>query len=477
VIIAQKVNTSKDNSQGSAGALLGTSLKPSKAAAAGGVTAPPAAAPGGVTASPASLGTNAKYVRGLSGVVVEGDKWSGLYQLQQWGAVKLLREYQDRELWASGITPGGIDSRLGYHRVCFCHWAKWADEVSVVYSEQHKRSNYKGVQTCGSWAVCPVCSSKIAEVRCVELAGAVAEIRARGLLPCLGGLTLPHKADDDLGELWDRLNKRYRAIKNTKTWARLEREYGVEMAPGKFRLVPVTGFENTWGYNGHHPHKHPLFALRAGADVESFRGELRDLWYSSLGGEYLPDPDTGELLPANPDQWRHGADVTCNEGAIGEYIAKFGRPPRWDLPEELSKWHRKRGRGRRLSPHYSMMQLLVSYVQTGDSEHGRAWLEFAVAAKGRHQLDWAPGWREWLGLGAEKSDEDIIAEESDKVRDLAVLDDDTWRLVCRAEERGELRAVADSGCGELVEVWISDLWASWLAKRPPGGVVVARGPS
>ena len=53
-------------------------------------------------------------------------------------------------------------------------------DVEVWKSKEHNTASYGGLQTCGSVWTCPVCSSKIAERRRVEIQGAIATHRAQG---------------------------------------------------------------------------------------------------------------------------------------------------------------------------------------------------------------------------------------------------------------------------------------------------------
>mgnify|MGYP000119489705 CR=1 FL=1 len=59
-------------------------------------------------------------------------------------------------------------------------------DVEVWKSKEHNTASYGGLQTCGSVWTCPVCSSKIAERRRVEIQGAIATHRAQGGRPRAG---------------------------------------------------------------------------------------------------------------------------------------------------------------------------------------------------------------------------------------------------------------------------------------------------
>ncbi len=406
-----------------------------------------------------SLGINAVFVRARSDRASPGrdtfdlNAWrSDLYK-QQAAASKLLKWHQDQELRGLGVEPPpGVDTRAGYSRTCLCHWGRIASAVTVTYSDLHNRAGYKGVMTCGIPSTCPICGAKIAEHRRAELAMAVKVARSRGFVTALASLTMSHHYGDDMGVLLGDLRLMFRKIKRLAAWAHMVEVYGV-LIGGKKQLSAMTGFENTWSdLNGHHPHLHPLFILAAGSDVAAFQCDLRDLWYTvrKLGWS--------GGTPDNLDAWERGCTVTSNDGDVAEYVNKFGRPPRWDVDKELASLHNKRGRGPGgRSRHYTMRELLICYSGSGDMFYGSPWLQYAVAMRGRHLLQWSPGLRVFLGLGVELSDEEVAASGDDLERDLLALGADLWHLLCVSGKRGDLLSVASAGDSDLVLAWLYGL--------------------
>lgn len=405
-------------------------------------------------------------------------------------ARSLLRDYRDGQLRASGLDPGRLDGRdRGDHQMARCRWVRWSpDGYVVTYSPARQRGNVKGWVTCKSW-LCPVCGAVLAEARSAELAEVVRVARERGCVVALGSFADRHHAGDEqtVDELAERLRvqvgelrRDYHELKRGRAWRDIQARYGVE-GPGRrgkmaCRLYSVGALEVTHGYNGFHPHEQPLFILRPGADVEQFEFEMRNLYYTVRGGAWVLDQVTGELLPADRDAWEHGCMVTSNDGAVSDYITKMGRPPRWDVAQEVVKWVRKRGRVGR-SKHYTMMELLWSYILAGRLDHGRLWLAFVLAFKGRHHLDWSDGLREWAGLGVVQTDEQVIDDMSDYLDNLAVVDDLTMHLVLRHERRAELLMCADSGDSERVRAWLADLRSVFGVGAPPGPSGVALEPA
>jgi hypothetical protein len=136
----------------------------------------------------------------------------------------------------------------------------------------------------------------------------------------------------------------------------------------------------------------------------------------------------------------HGCDVRFTNEHIADYVAKFGREPKWTESHELTKAPAKKGRAGGRTP----TQLLADYA-AGDKEAGLLWRVYALLFTGKKQLVWSRGLRELLGLNEEKSDEEVATEQSGIALLLAHLENEQWRAVVGNDARGELQAVADSG--------------------------------
>jgi hypothetical protein len=312
--------------------------------------------------------------------------------------------------------------------VCLRRRIPGVDRVSVLYSPAQKSAHYGGLIVCGSVWMCPVCAAKISERRRLELEEATGAWTGRLVLATF---TLQHRSSDPLLALLDDLQGAVRKMRSGRAWMAFQERYGVA---GTIRALEVTH-----GVNGFHPHQHVLFFVAAGIDVAQFREELRARWGASVAavGRY-----------ASP---RWGLDVQDSTAKIADYVAKWGKEPKWTTARELAKSVSKRGRLDGLS----MLELLEAYVVLGDRSSGALWREYATVFKGRKQLVWSKGLRALLGLaGVEKSDAEIVEEAVEDAIVLAQLDLSAWRIVLANDARAELLEVADSGDPDRVRAFL-----------------------
>ncbi|MDP9374897.1 MAG: protein rep [Chloroflexota bacterium] len=335
--------------------------------------------------------------------------------------------------------------------------------VGVLQSVAHGGAHYGGLRACGSVWHCPVCAAKVAERRRGELEGAIAAHRAAGGAVFLLTYTVAHGRGDDLQGLLGAFVAAVRSMLGGRPYRRLRGAYGVVGA--------VRGLEVTWGEaHGYHPHGHVLLFLDAPADgpwteVRAARaaGELRaalaPLWAAAAGRQ-------GLTMSA-----ARGLDVRHTRGAVGDYVAKFGRDPGgepWGPGCELAKAHVKTGRAGRYTP----WDLLRVVEETGESWARDRFREYATVFKGRHQLEWSKGLRDRLGLGREASDAELAERAEEPAVCLGVLTLAEWRLVLWGEARAAVLAAAEEGGWSAVGAVVAELRERWVVARagpgPPG---------
>lgn len=292
-------------------------------------------------------------------------------------------------------------------------------QVQVRQSAESRRCYYSGLMACGSVWVCPVCASKIQQVRSGELRQAIAAAASLGLTVAMLTLTIPHSRHDELGDLLRGFTGSLGALTGGKAWKKLRAAFGIA---GYVRALEVT-----WGESsGWHPHAHVLLFLDPAAQLDALADQLFPSWGTAVRNRGL-----GEVSRAA---------FTLQDGThANRYVTKLGAELEWGPAEELTRGHTKSASGSRYSP----FDLLGEYAYSGDARAGALFRDYARSFHGRRQLQWSQGLKKQL-LGAEGLTDEQIADslgQADAV--LAMLTVDDWGLVRRARLRGSLLLVAE----------------------------------
>jgi hypothetical protein len=265
-----------------------------------------------------------------------------------------------------------------------------------------------------------VCAAKIGERRRCEVEQGISAARERGWSVLLLTYTFSHGPLDALSGSLRRFLDAHVSMAESRRYKRIMALYGA--------VGTIKGLECSVGYNGWHPHRHVLLILDApisALEVVALEAAVYALWSAAAGKSGL-----------GMDR-RHGLTVQSTWGAVGDYVAK------WGIAAELTK--PKMGRGAHLSP----FQLLGLAADTGEAAAVSLFREYAEVFKGSKQLRWSNGLRDMLGVGAEKSDKEVVDEQTTASVLLANLDLDHWRAVIhfdRAEHtRARLQTFMDAG--------------------------------
>lgn len=281
-------------------------------------------------------------------------------------------------------------------------------------------ASFDGLQTCGSVWSCPVCAVKIMKHRQGELKQAVKAWGDSGSIGLLT-LTMRHKKEDGLKELWDGLSKAWRAVTSGRNWQKLRADFGLKHV---VRAVEVTNGPSGWHVHIHallffdevlSPKHQPIIFSRV---FERWEGALERLGFA------LP------LAVAQDFQLVASAD---GGKAVAEYLAKMGlqeaRPKVWSVSEELTLSDMKNAR----QGHRKPFEILADAVE-GDTDSINLWRDFEQASKGRRALTWSRGMRDALQVGEELEDTQIaelqdIEEEKPEI--VAILDAGDWKSLIR----------------------------------------------
>ena len=203
-------------------------------------------------------------------------------------------------------------------RVARCLRVPIAGTVSINWGLEHKKAFFSGLETCSSVWCCPVCGTKIAERRRVEIGQAIS------VHTCLGGLvvmitfTIRHHRGDDLMVITRAMVEAHRQMRQGKAFQNFKQRVGYL---GTIRALEVTHGQ----VNGWHPHIHELLFLEPGADLYRVESFLRARWSDMLKKVGLRQVNThGFSLDSRPD-----AVQTLNL-----YMSKLGD---WDLGAEMTR--------------------------------------------------------------------------------------------------------------------------------------------
>jgi len=279
-------------------------------------------------------------------------------------------------------------------------------------------SHFRGLMSCGLIWTCPVCSSKVAVERALEVERAITKHMAGGGGALFLTLTMPHGYGDALEPMRRTVTGAWSYTLAGRKWLELKARYGLEF---------VRVLEVTYGPNGWHPHIHCILLTRASVS----KAEASVIW-AHISGRWVE-----AITRAG---YREPEQLVCkvvNSGAIASYVSKFG------LASEIARGDVKQARNGNRHP--------FAVLSGAEESHRDAalWLEWSQGMKGARQTTWSRGTKKRLAI-AERSDEEISEEEVGGVV-VAVLRGETWRAIRRldgfperileAAERGGRQAV------------------------------------
>lgn len=305
-----------------------------------------------------------------------------------------------------------------------------------------RRAGVAGLQSCGSPWACPVCARRIAAERTDELRGVLGAVAEVGGSVHLATFTMRHHRGQSLRELWDALSAAWRAVTSGRAVERERDRWGVL---GMVRVV-----EATHGDHGWHLHVHALIALDGPASGELVRelaGAMFGRWERSLVRRGL----------AAPLMERGGLDVrpvdlgAGSRDAMAEYLGK--------ITVEVTGAVTKSGRRGNRSP----FGILADTLATGLATDAELWLEWEQASTGRRQIAWSRGFREWAGVREERSDDEIVAEDTGG-DDVLAISAESWPIL-----RTRLADLLDAvELGGLVgaAAWLREQRIDWTPVRP-----------
>lgn len=274
--------------------------------------------------------------------------------------------------WAAANLLKGQDDALS-KRLSHCGYVARQFDVALARNGDTGSAGFDGLKTCASVWCCPCCSPRISARRKDELDRLLSGARAEGLAVVMLTLTARHDRETRLAGFLDALKRAKQRLRQRREWRALP------------FVGSVTATEVTHGMNGYHPHFHEILLLEcAPADALSRVEALRRAWLAALAAVGLTGADA--------------AFQVQSASAAGAYVGKFG------AAEEIALHGNKRSRNGSRSP----WQLLAD-ARDGDAQAAAAWIEYALAFRGRRQLVWSPGLKARFGVD-EVADGEAAAE-------------------------------------------------------------------
>ncbi|PLW75401.1 protein rep [Cohaesibacter celericrescens] len=228
----------------------------------------------------------------------------------------------------------------GEHRTAKCGCTR-CSEVVTVNANAHGKAGFKGVSTCGSIWTCPVCASKIAARRSVEVQELAKAHQKAGFSVYMATFTIDHGLGDDVRGLRTTLSQ---------CWDQMTRSGAMKRLKDRFNIIGfVRALEITHGSHGWHPHLHVLWFTRP-LDDENFcddlveKYELDDLFETELEGEesvlkkmLFKRWQAVTAKRGHNASWNAFDLVKADDAAkAAEYVSKWVLEPR--SPKALKNW-------------------------------------------------------------------------------------------------------------------------------------------
>lgn len=335
-------------------------------------------------------------------------------QKQRSKKYKLLKKA--RAVFINAGLASGLDIPTKYHRTSLCkHACTGSAGVGVNLLVEANKGFYTGLQTCGSVWTCPVCASKIQEIRRLEIASAMKYFYAMKKQAVMITITFPHNKNQTLNELLTKFADALKMFRKGGSWSRKMKSFGYE---GLIRSLEIM-----YGANGWHPHNHELWFLDEEIDHLEFKDFINSKWLEVCIKSGLVD---GEDLEKQDDLLIHGIDIKFN-CSTSEYLAKFDDSKHWGADRELAKSTSKKSKKSGSHP-FALL----------DENKDSLFLEYATAIKGKAQIYWSQGLKKTVGI-LEITDEEAAEKEADDLPVfVGLLSKLTWAKVTDKELRASV---------------------------------------
>lgn len=294
--------------------------------------------------------------------------------------------------------------------------------VGLFYDGEHG-ARFSGLRSCGSVWVCPVCNHKIQCFRLDEVTAVMDHCKEHDWGVVFGTLTVRHKRKDSLQDV---VNMAREVWRKSRSHRRIKDLFRRTNEIGYIRAQEVT-YSHA---NGWHVHFHCYYIfghVLSKAESDDFAGSYADEWVQTA-------KKCGYAAPSSRNQKFEVIDLSRESSAkaAARYctIKKTAVSPQTDrLGHEITDTQSKIGKIKVHGNGKKVLHLtfwdMVRYLSTptpqservlSDNGYTRAEIEalcreYYKATKGCRALVWSRGLRVMCGLGIERTDEEIAAQE------------------------------------------------------------------
>jgi len=318
------------------------------------------------------------------------------------------------------------------------------EHVSIRRSDEYG-VGFAGVQSCGS-ITCPHCGSKIAAERRSDIDQLVESAEAQGYQLLFGTNTISHRLGQSMEALADVVAKAWAGVTSGRGWVEDKAHFG------------IVGWVRVWetkysAVTGWHVHVHYLLVVEAGSWTRS-KGAVSRL-ESRIFGRWSTKVSTlGQKSPSTLGQDLHVVLGSEAKREFGKYLTK--QMNGGSLAFELAS-HGTKISGMPDQVSFEPTELLDLAV-AGEPQALTLWNEYELTMQGRRTIGWSRGIREMFGLGQEKTDEEIAAEEPGTVEDtvISMLGSSFVKVARVPGARAEMLAILETFGAEWLVHWLGE---------------------
>jgi hypothetical protein len=338
------------------------------------------------------------------------------------------------------------------NRICHCLRSQTdrSQVIDLMKSPGSDKAHYKGLQTCGSIHVCPLCASKITEHRKNEIQEIIEKTSHK--YHYLITLTFPHTHYDFC---YDSRVKFMDARRRMKRWAAVKDH--PEFVPFSQILEhhqydgSVTTVEVTYGVNGWHIHSHELFIFdKPVEDLRKFRQDVYANWTKAClySGIEITKPLAFHRRSVQIDH-------LCGDHVqkMTSYLTKIANSDTWGLSAEMTKGIVKKSQNGNITP-FGMLHEIAQ--ASGDIKKSiyKKWaplfFEYAQTFKGKQAIRFSKGLKAKYGL-EDLTDEEVVNAEDLLSQMYGFFEKSEWQTIRRLRLRGWIIEKSGQSWNQLVE--------------------------